>query len=289
MSTHAVKVSIGLPVHNGEKFIREALDSILAQTFTDFELIISDNASTDGTEAICREYSEKDARIRYVRHAENMGGYSNFQYVLEISKANYFTWLAHDDLIYPEFLTFGVSYLESHIECACYSGSIRVIDESGLPKEIVNLKEYDIKKTWDNTMHRFFVFPLDQQFFFIYGLFRRPDLVRVMLATKKGPFIGGMEYPILSKIAVAGEIRSEQIILRAFRRHELQDHGLSDSAFIRNCQSILNISLLRSRVLYYLMVSKDLPIRKKTRILSRSLLQYLTSYFHAIVRKLTRV
>jgi len=58
-------VSIGMPVYNGEKYIREALDSLLAQTFADFELVISDNASTDGTEAICRNYAEQDARIKY--------------------------------------------------------------------------------------------------------------------------------------------------------------------------------------------------------------------------------
>jgi glycosyltransferase involved in cell wall biosynthesis len=289
MSKHVVKVSIGFPVHNGEKFIRQALDSVLAQTFLNFELIICDNASTDGTEAICQEYMEKDARIRYVRHAENMGGYSNFQYVLAISKASYFTWLSHDDLMYPDFLKFGVAYLESHIECVCYSGSIEVIDEGGLRKGIADLKEYDIKKVWGNMLYRFFVFPLDQQYFFIYGLFRRPDLTKVMLTTKQGPFIGGMEYPILSKIALAGEIRSEQIILRAFRRHNLQDHGLSDSAFIRKIQSIFNISLLRLRVLYYLIASKELPLRKRIQILSRSLLQYLINYFHVIVRKMERL
>lgn len=67
-------VSVGMPVYNGEQYIREALDSLLAQTFADFELIISDNASTDGTKAICLEYAGKDSRIRYVRQTANRGG-----------------------------------------------------------------------------------------------------------------------------------------------------------------------------------------------------------------------
>ena len=67
------KVSIGMPVYNGAPFIREAIESLLSQTFTDFELVISDNASTDRTEAICREYAEKNQRIRYVRQSENRG------------------------------------------------------------------------------------------------------------------------------------------------------------------------------------------------------------------------
>jgi len=96
-AAHPPKVSIGMPVYNGEPFIREALDSLLAQTFTDFELIISDNASTDGTEAICREYAARDARIRYVRQAENRGVGANFKFVLEEAVGGYFMWTAVDD------------------------------------------------------------------------------------------------------------------------------------------------------------------------------------------------
>jgi len=97
ISQQKPKVSIGMPVYNGEKFIREALDSLLAQTFTDFELIISDNASTDGTEAICREYASRDLRIRYVRQPVNRGAVANFQFVLDESVGEYFMWAADDD------------------------------------------------------------------------------------------------------------------------------------------------------------------------------------------------
>lgn len=90
-------VSIGMPVYNGERFIREALDSLLSQTFTDFELIISDNASTDSTERICRIYAEQDPRIRYIRQNENLGALPNFQFVLNEAKAEYFMWAACDD------------------------------------------------------------------------------------------------------------------------------------------------------------------------------------------------
>src|SRR5438128_542667 len=72
------RVSIGLPVYNGERYLRLALDSLLSQTFTDFELIISDNASTDGTTEICRAYAARDARIRYSRLEHNIGGSPNF-------------------------------------------------------------------------------------------------------------------------------------------------------------------------------------------------------------------
>ena len=93
-----------MPVYNGELFIREALDSLLAQTFTDFELIISDNCSTDGTEAICREYADKDSRIRYVRQAENRGATANFKFVFDEAVGEYFMWAAADDIWNKDFL-----------------------------------------------------------------------------------------------------------------------------------------------------------------------------------------
>ena len=92
------QISIGMPVYNGAKFIREALNSLLGQTFTDFELIISDNASTDETETICREYAAKDVRIKYVRQVENLGAVANFKYVLDFATGEYFMWAAADDV-----------------------------------------------------------------------------------------------------------------------------------------------------------------------------------------------
>ena len=74
-------ISVGMPVYNGEAYLRDALDSLLSQTFRDFELIISDNASLDTTEAICREYAGSDSRIRYIRQTENLGAAANFQFV----------------------------------------------------------------------------------------------------------------------------------------------------------------------------------------------------------------
>ena len=78
------RVSIGMPVYNGAKFIEAALDSLLAQTFEGFELIISDNASTDRTEVICRSYAARDNRIRYYRQEKNQGAIWNFNHVFEV-------------------------------------------------------------------------------------------------------------------------------------------------------------------------------------------------------------
>ena len=98
------KVSIGLPVYNGERFLTQALDSLLAQTFTDFEVIICDNASTDSTAAICQSYVGRDSRIRYYRNDKNVGAARNFNRTFELARGEYFKWFAHDDMLAPTYL-----------------------------------------------------------------------------------------------------------------------------------------------------------------------------------------
>lgn len=98
-NNYVPSVSIGMPVYNGEKYIREALDSLLVQTFEDFELIISDNCSTDGTLIVCKEYASRDSRVRYIRQDTNIGANANFEFVLRQASGGFFMWLACDDYI----------------------------------------------------------------------------------------------------------------------------------------------------------------------------------------------
>jgi glycosyltransferase involved in cell wall biosynthesis len=107
------KVSIGIPVYNGEEFLRKRFDSILEQTFTDYEVIISDNASTDSTSEICKEYVKSDNRFRYVRQQNNIGGMLNFYFVLQEAKCKYFVWAAADDYWHPQFLEKNIRVLDS--------------------------------------------------------------------------------------------------------------------------------------------------------------------------------
>src|SRR5438445_8113198 len=107
------KVSIGMPVYNGEQFLHKRIDSLLAQTFQNCELIISDNASTDSTPSICNEYLKKDKRIRYFRQERNMGVIWNFNFVLDQAKSDYFMWAAVDDIISSNYLEKNIEILES--------------------------------------------------------------------------------------------------------------------------------------------------------------------------------
>jgi glycosyltransferase involved in cell wall biosynthesis len=126
------RVSIGLPIYNAERFLEQALDSILSQTYTDFELVISDNASTDRTPEICQRYAANDARIKYHRNPSNIGVSRNFNRVFELSKGDYFKWCAHDDLPMPTFLEKCVDVLDKRPEVVmCYPKGL-AIDENGL-------------------------------------------------------------------------------------------------------------------------------------------------------------
>jgi glycosyltransferase involved in cell wall biosynthesis len=125
------KVSIGLVVYNGDRFLPAALDSLLAQTFTDFELILSDNASTDRTPAICEEAAERDERVRYVRQPRNIGPGANFLFVLGQARGEYFMWAAHDDVREPDFIESLVRELDRHPRAILASSHFDNIDSEG--------------------------------------------------------------------------------------------------------------------------------------------------------------
>ncbi|MDJ0617439.1 MAG: glycosyltransferase family 2 protein [Calothrix sp. MO_192.B10] len=140
------RVSIGLPVYNGARFLRTAIEAILQQTFVDFELIISDNASNDATEEICREYAAKDRRIRYYRNKQNIGASPNFNRVFGLARGEYFKWAAHDDVCAPELLERCVAVLDKSPDVVLCHSIAKVIDDNG------NLlqKDDDLYVKWTN-------------------------------------------------------------------------------------------------------------------------------------------
>jgi glycosyltransferase involved in cell wall biosynthesis len=173
-SHHAPTVSIGMPVYNGDNYIREAIDSLLAQTFRDFELLISDNASTDGTQSICEEYARGDARIRYVRQHRNRGGFNNFEYVLDHACGTYFMWAAHDDVWAANWL----DTLVSNFTPSDFSvrGAIRFLKGTDIVAE-----RYPADYLAGDYI-RFFLeaeTTLNARNFYIYGLFDRKQLANL--------------------------------------------------------------------------------------------------------------
>jgi glycosyltransferase involved in cell wall biosynthesis len=134
--TAAPRVSIGLPVYNGERFLAGAIASILAQTYTDFELIICDNASTDRTSEICRSFAGRDARVRYHRQPRNLGATANFNRCFELASGDYFKWAADDDLLEPRFLEKCIRALDRDPGAVLSQSLVKVIDEADRVLEI---------------------------------------------------------------------------------------------------------------------------------------------------------
>ena len=174
------KVSIGMPVYNGEKLIQRALDSLLVQTFTDFELLICDNASTDGTRPICLEYAAKDERIRYYRNDVQIQPIPNFNRVLGYATGEYFMWAAHDDSWAPSYVQYLVQALDTHPGAALAFCRFANIDDDG---HIIRTFRENWKEVFSRSKFWQFAFMtlsdelMTQKANHIYGLIRRDTLM----------------------------------------------------------------------------------------------------------------
>lgn len=135
MAENRPQVSIGMPVYNGEPHLQDALDSLLAQTHGDFELVIRDNASTDGTQQICRRAAAAHGNVRYTRNAENLGPVANFCKVLEDARGKYFMWAAHDDLWSPGYVSALAAALEETPQAVLATARTVQLDEDAMPTD----------------------------------------------------------------------------------------------------------------------------------------------------------
>jgi glycosyltransferase involved in cell wall biosynthesis len=184
------RVSIGLPVYNGEVHLAPALDSLLNQSFADFEIIVSDNHSTDATEAICRDYSARDPRIRYHREDRNRGAAWNFNRVLDLSGGHYFKWASANDLHAPDYLFRCVEVLDTRPEVVLCYPKTRLIDEDGA---VICDFEDNLDLPWPQAARRFKEF-----------------LVRVQLSNA---FLGLIRPGILKRVGRLGTYPGADVVL----------------------------------------------------------------------------
>jgi glycosyltransferase involved in cell wall biosynthesis len=122
------RVSIGMPVHDAERFLPAAIEAVLAQTFADFELVICDNASTDRSLEICLAYQARDPRIRVLQNAVNLGANPNYRRVAEAARGEFFKWASANDLIAPDFIERCVAALERQPETVLAFGCTVLFD-----------------------------------------------------------------------------------------------------------------------------------------------------------------
>ena len=250
------RLSIGMPVYNGEDFIAEAIRSHLEQDFTDFELIVSDNCSDDSTPEIVKEFTEADPRVTYSRNATNIGGPANFNRLFRLATGELFRWAAADDRIEPGYLSKVVGLLDNDPGVAIGHAESVLIDPSSEPMlemdqgflggdgylEAIKL----VPPPGDDRFHSPFphkridaIINNNHRNFYIFGVMRRATMLQTRL---HGTFYGG-DRTFLVEMAMRGTFRKVPEPLFASRSHaknsgrnglnfeELKQHGAQDLSF----------------------------------------------------------
>jgi glycosyltransferase involved in cell wall biosynthesis len=224
METKIPQVSLGLPVYNGEKYLPKALKSLLEQDHEDFELIISDNASTDNTEAICRGWAVRDSRIRYSRNETNIGATGNYNRVFSLARGEFFKWASHDDECHPSLIRRCLETFSTAPKTVVlvFSKS-EIIDEAGrvkhLSPDIINATSSRPQRRMANVMfNSAYVHPL-------WGLIRSDALRRTRM-------MGAHEadHVLLAELALQGQFIEIPEVLYGLRRHERSATMINRSA-----------------------------------------------------------
>jgi glycosyltransferase involved in cell wall biosynthesis len=233
------RLSIGIPVYNGENFLGELLTSLRDQTFNDFEIVICDNASTDGTEKICKEYAALDSRIRYHRNETNIGANRNFNKVFQLSTAPLFKWSAHDDLYEP-------TYLE---------GCVKILDEN---PDIIGAHSAPL---YVNAWRQAFVFDPGT------GLYSDPETGQLKIADN--PITGGeRRFAFVRFMNVLFNTVYCHEIFGVFRRSVLERSRLFSSDFYGADKTLLLEVILFGR---YLNIKERLYIKRYHKNMSAAL------------------
>lgn len=208
MTDNKPLVSIGLPVYNTESHIQQALDSLLAQDYEDFELIISDNASTDRTREICLEYAARDKRIQYYRNERNMGIAWNQNRAFELSSGEYFKWMGSHDYVAPSFISACKQVLDADPGVVLAYPLARVVDRSeainGIVPELIDTRRLP-------TFARVLVVVAKVEYcaLELYGLFRTAALKRcrpLLVTLIANDMVLMLEISILGAIALVPEV-----------------------------------------------------------------------------------
>lgn len=265
-------VSIGLPVYNGERFLGEALESFLAQTFTDFEIIVSDNASTDRTGAIARAYVEKDARIRYHRNERNIGLGRNHNLVFRLARGRYFKWAAADDICRPEYLRRCVEVLDRDPSVVLTYPATQFVDAEG---NLLDIQDPGWDLRGDNPAERLRYVLFSMHWVnSIIGLIRASALGKTRLM----PDYPSGDYRVLGELSLLGKFYEipERLFLRRLHKDASSQHGEDGATpdknwlvrYWKGSAKSLALPMLSLKFDHFrTVVGSALPVRKKLSLL----------------------
>jgi glycosyltransferase involved in cell wall biosynthesis len=291
-------VTIGVPVFNGARYLAGALTSAVEQEYGNLEIVVADNASTDGTDEICREFARKHDRVRWFRSRENLGLMPNYRKVLEAARGKYFTWLSADDLLSsPGYVARCVAVLERAPDVVLCATGMHALDYDW-PGSVSTaiLHGLDEGRDWRESRHEFFRVPYrDERYFAFYGLYRREALARVPLEAVRyrgTPIVLEMEYPILAALSLAGRIVALPDALRSYRCRDDSVGSQLVTGLPATTKTLVSVAV-KLRVLRIALAS-GLPRRERARATAVALANFFgtTSRVHTIkqeARMLRRV
>jgi glycosyltransferase involved in cell wall biosynthesis len=217
------RLSVGMPVYNAERFVEQGIQSILNQTFTEYELIISDNASTDRTAEICQDFAARDQRIRFYQGDANKGGGWNHNRVLELAKGEYFKWQSNDDLCDASMLEKCVAALDENPAAVLAHARTAIIDETGNflenYTEELRTDSCDVATRFNDLVMSY------HQCYQIYGVIRRSALEKT---GPMGNFVNG-DGVLLANLALHGPYHKIPEYLFFSRRHTGQSSQTAPS------------------------------------------------------------
>lgn len=199
IATQEPLVSIGMPTYNRASDMRRALQSVLAQDYTNLELVISDNASTDETQALCEEFARQDSRIRYTRQAVNRGAAANFEEVVYQARGEFYLWLGDDDWIDPAYVSQCVAFFQAHPEYTLVGGVAKYFNAGGWHhnEDAMTLDQEDSAKRVVTYYRR-----VAENGIF-YGLMRREQLMQLPLRNT----LGG-DWLLVASMAACGRVKT---------------------------------------------------------------------------------
>ena len=281
-------VSIGMPVYNGERYIRQALDSLLAQDFENFELIISDNASTDRTQEICLEYAARDRRVRYYRNETNMGMIWNYNQVFELSSGEYFMWAAHDDYWEPCYLHSCLDAFDTS-EAIILAGALCEGVDSETGKPICTFP--GLSTTGLSPCARFMRVGsaharIIGPYGLFYGVYKRSALHEAL------PFRKALaaDYLLLAGLSLKGEFVTvpEKLMVRRVRQHSRSSQAIARALGISWLQVWCRCEVLEIMLLRLILQSYRLTLRERIMLVCWSLGKYVQfSVYHGALPLLT--
>lgn len=280
-------VSIGVPVYNGEGFIRPVLDSLLEQTYKNLEIIISDNASTDSTGSICLEYAARDPRVRYYRNPVNIGADPNFRRTIELSSGDYFMWACADDVKPSTAVESCVAALQRNDRASMAHGPVLV--RAGRQANLLEISnQMDLCDSEPTKRIRAFTQGLRHNAM-LYGLYRRSAVAKATYGDSYG-----RDYLLCLQMCLLGEVEyvGTPLVIYQERKSVPSDNPMYRETPItvttlltpgkltrRKCWTILIMGC------YYMAKLRDVTLHQRFRAISAHLVTFGSLYKRRLVRE----